>query len=80
MIFIKGKYPKKYTAIFEHNNKIKKVSFGDVRYEHYKDRTPIKLYSDLDHLDDKRRMLYHLRHSKDYPKYSADWFSKKFLW
>ena len=71
---VKGK---KYTAILPDG---KRVSFGALGYEHYKDRTPLKLYSHLDHNDKHRRDLYYARHSIDYPKYSPDWFSKKYLW
>ena len=77
-----GKGNKKYTALLKENKtgKIKKISFGDKRYQQYKDSTPLKLYSNLDHNDEKRRELYYKRHAKDYPKYSADYFSKIYLW
>lgn len=78
--FERAKYPKKYNAIIEENNKQKKIPFGDVRYEHFKDSTPLKLYSHLDHNDLKRRENYYKRHNKNYPKFSADYFSKKYLW
>ena len=68
---------KKYAAILPDG---KRVNFGALGYEHYKDRTPLKLYSHLDHNDSERRKLYYQRHNKDYPKYSADYFSKKYLW
>ncbi len=68
---------KKYKAILPDG---KAVHFGDTRYEQYKDRTPLKLYSNLDHNDKARRGLYYQRHPKDYAKYSADYFSKKYLW
>jgi len=42
------------------NNKL--VHFGDTRYKHFKDRTPLKLYSHLDHNDKKRRDAYRKRH------------------
>lgn len=76
LVFKKGKYPKKYIAIVDS----KEVPFGDIRYQHFKDRTPLKLYSKLDHLDENRRLSYYKRHNKMYPKYSADWFSKTYLW
>jgi hypothetical protein len=78
--FEKAKYPKKYNAILEENGKQKKIEFGDQRFQHFKDSTPLKLYSYLDHLDKKRQELYYKRHNKNYPKYSADYFSKKYLW
>ena len=68
---------KKYKAILPNGQT---VSFGDVRYQQYKDKTPLKAYSNLDHNDKKRRELYYKRHNKDYPKFSAGYFSKKYLW
>ena len=68
---------KKYKAILPNG---KAVHFGADNYQQYKDSTPLKLYSSLDHNDEKRRELYYKRHSKEYPKYSADYFSKIYLW
>lgn len=65
---------KKYVAILPDG---KKVHFGSIHHEQYKDQTPLKLYSHLDHKDKHRRDLYYARHNVDYPKYSADYFSKK---
>lgn len=73
---------KKYDAILL-NDKIKYVSFGDNRYQHYKDTTPDKFYSYLDHLDKKRRDNYRKRAgAKDYhlKKYSPAYFSYNYLW
>ena len=72
---------KKYDAILKDSEgQIKKVSFGSINYQHYKDTTPLKLYSNLDHLDKKRKDLYYKRHNINYPKYSSDYFSKTYLW
>lgn len=76
-IFESYRRDKKYVAILPNG---KAVHFGQRGYQQYEDRTPLKLYSDLDHHDEKRRETYYKRHAKDYPKYSADWFSKKYLW
>ena len=46
----------------------------------FKDKTPLKLYSNLNHNDLQRKKNYYARHNKTYPKYSPDWFSKKYLW
>jgi hypothetical protein len=54
------------------------TSFGSVNHYHFKDK--LGFYSDLNHLDPHRRKLYYQRHNKNYPKESADWFSKKYLW
>jgi hypothetical protein len=54
------------------------TSFGSLNYEHYKDK--IGHYDYLDHFDPIRRKRYYQRHNKNYPKESADWFSKRFLW
>jgi hypothetical protein len=68
---------KKYDALFSDGSY---VSFGSRNYQHYKDTTGLGQFSHLDHLDKKRRDRYYKRHSKDYPKYSPDWFSKNYLW
>lgn len=58
----------------------KKVYFGDASMEHFKDTTGLNLFSHLDHLDPVRRKNYYARNKTNYHKYSADWFSKKYLW
>lgn len=45
---------KKYMVFY--NNKW--IHFGHPSYEHYKDNTNLKLYSYLDHHDEKRREKY----------------------
>ncbi|KAJ8519119.1 hypothetical protein ON010_g18114 [Phytophthora cinnamomi] len=60
--------------------KLKKVDFGAKGYAHYRDQTPLKAYSHLDHNDPERRKRYYLRHKVDYPPYSADFLSKRYLW
>lgn len=85
MIWSAGTGNKKYKVILD-NGKI--VQFGDKRYQHYEDKTPLKLYSYLDHKDDKRRQDYVKRHSAIESKkgkavdimYSPAWFSLKYLW
>lgn len=54
---------KKYRAIVSDGKKTRIVNFGDVRYQQFKDSTPLKLYSKLDHGDKKRRENYFSRHS-----------------
>ena len=73
---------KKYDAILDDGTI---VPFGQLGYEHYKDTTPLKLYSNLDHKDDKRKLLFQERFRKLYeknknnPKSSIFW-SWNFLW
>lgn len=70
---------KKYMADVIYNNKLyKNVHFGDKRYQHYRDSTPLKLYSYLDHNDLKRKRLFHIRHKKNIGISSM--LSKKYLW
>lgn len=58
----------------------KYVPFGDTRYQQYQD-TALGLYSDLNHLDTRRRKAYHIRHAEDKKnRYSSGWFSAKYLW
>jgi hypothetical protein len=68
---------KKYRVILSNG---RHVDFGDRRYQHYKDQTPLKVFSYLNHGDMDRRRSYYNRHNREYPKYSADWLSKKYLW
>ena len=74
---------KKYDAILKHrlHKNYVRVPFGDNRYEQYKDRTKLGIYSHLDHLDKKRKKLYHARHQKDKNlPYSPSYFSSTYLW
>jgi hypothetical protein len=83
------KYKKYRVTISKKDNIINTVDFGDTRYEHYKDSTPLKLYSNLDHNDPIRRKNYRARHSKiklkdgrlAYKvKYTPSYLSYNFLW
>lgn len=56
------------------------IHFGDNRYEQYKDSTPLRLYSRLDHNDIRRRQLYYIRHGRTSNKNSAKYWSNKYLW
>lgn len=74
---------KKYDAILKNKyGKVKRVPFGDSRYEQYKDSTGLGIYSKKDHGDKKRRALYRQRHLKDlkHGNYSAGYFSYFYLW
>jgi hypothetical protein len=73
---------KKYDAVFD-DGRI--VSFGAFKrdgtpYQQYKDSTNLRAFRAYDHNDPKRRERYFQRHKVSYPMYSADWFSKVFLW
>jgi hypothetical protein len=88
MIFQKSPLKnKKYRVVLNGNGKI--IDFGDIRYQHYQDKTPLKLYANLDHNDKKRRDLYRKRASKITDKNgnltyknkeTANYFSYKYLW
>lgn len=65
------------------------IHFGDTRYQHYKDSTPLKLYSHLDHGDKERRGNYRARASKIRDKEgkltyndksSANYYAYHYLW
>ena len=77
---------KKYSVISPSG---KTIHFGALDMEQYKDSTGLGLYSDKDHLDEKRRKSYLARAKgiknkkceltwKD-PE-SANYYSVKFLW
>ena len=76
---------KKYDAILRNKatGRTKKISFGALGYQQYKDSTGLKLYSSLDHLDPERRKRYQKRHEGEgnaSRKYSAGWFAANYLW
>ena len=75
---------KKYDALFRNlkTGRIKKLSFGDQRYQQFKDSTGLNLYGHLNHGDPHRRLLYRQRHAKDIKSgyYSPGMLSMKFLW
>jgi hypothetical protein len=78
----KKKY-KKYdaTIINKKTGKIKILSFGDKRYQHYMD-TALQTYKNLDHNDKERQKRYIARH-KVFIKngyFSPSYFSMMFLW
>jgi hypothetical protein len=66
---------KKYDSFDE--NKNYHNSFGQLPYQHFKDR--IGYYNNLDHNNDKRRKNY-LSRFGDYKRFSAEHFSTKLLW
>lgn len=68
---------KKYD-VYDTNNK-KLFSFGDTRYEQYKDK--LGYYSSKDHGDTKRRDSYKKRHAKDnLDRLSPGYMSMHYLW
>jgi tetrahydromethanopterin S-methyltransferase subunit E len=70
---------KKYMAVFLLETK-RTVHFGDNRYQQYKDSTGLGKYTHLNHGDAVRRHRYYQRHGKNALKYSAKYFSHKYLW
>lgn len=66
------------------------VHFGALGYEQWKDSTPLGLYSDQDHGDDKRRDNWYSRHRKNIDKgtervtsegvLTPAFLSARFLW
>lgn len=74
---------KKYDAILQNKetNKLLHVPFGDIRYQQYEDKTPLKLYTSLNHYDEDRRSNYLKRHESDIAnRFSSGWFASHFLW
>lgn len=80
---------KKYRVYFTLKGDDYVVDFGQLGYEHYKDSTPLKLYSRLDHKDPERRRLYLARSTNivdkkgrltaDDPR-SPNYWSIRYLW
>lgn len=73
---------KKYDAILRHTTgRIKRIPFGDKRYEHFRDSTGLGIYSNLDHGDRKRQINYLKRHANTKDNlYSSSYFSANYLW
>ena len=96
IIFTKGPFQKKYTAFVKNakTKKIRKIHFGDKRYQQYKDRTPLQLYKNKNHGTIKRMQNYYSRHSgtsnrrdaikkekeKSHGYYNAKILSHMYLW
>lgn len=73
----------KYDAIIEDKvtKRQQRVPFGDVRYQHFSDKSGLKLYSRLDHNDPKRRAAYKARHENTrHKKFSSSWYADTVLW
>ena len=68
---------KKYDAILRHNSgRLKKIPFGDKRYEQFRDSTGLGVYSNLDHGDRKRQIHYLKRHGNTKDNlFSSSYFS-----
>lgn len=74
---------KKYMAVF--NDGRPTVHFGSLRpdgtpYEQFQDTTPLKLYSDFDHKNKKRKDRYYARFGREAKRFSSKYFSHKYLW
>jgi hypothetical protein len=76
---VSTKFNKKYDVYKE---KKYLTSFGDKNFQHYEDKTPLRYYSNLNHLDLKRKQNYYKRFGKkENAKFeSAKWFSHNYLW
>jgi hypothetical protein len=75
---------KKYDALLADG---RVIHFGGVKrdgkpYDQFKDSTPLKAFSKYDHNDKTRRERFYKRHGPldESNPYTADWFSKKYLW
>lgn len=82
---------KKYDAILRNKKTLKgqrhgravvrRVPFGAVGYEQYRDSTGKGLYTHVNHGDPKRRRNYRTRHhGENKRKFSSGYFSWKYLW
>ena len=74
---------KKYDAILRNKKTrvVRRVPFGAVGYEQYRDSTGIGLYTRVNHGDLKRRRNYRTRHhGENKRKFSSGYFSWKYLW
>ena len=75
-IFKMSKRKNKKYSVYKDGKYI--TSFGDNRYQQFKDK--IGLYKHKDHNDKERRKRYYLRFGKETTKYTPKWFSHRYLW
>jgi uncharacterized protein YlbG (UPF0298 family) len=82
-----SKYKKYSVYVLDKKNNPKLIHFGDMKYQHYKDK--IGEYKHLDHLDEKRRINYLKRAKGLKDKYgeltynnknSPNYWSINYLW
>lgn len=59
-----NKAKSKYTIIIYYKGKTRAINFGHIDYQQYRDRSPLKLFKYLNHLDENRRLDYLARASK----------------
>jgi hypothetical protein len=77
---------KKYDAFIvnKHTGQLIKIGFGSriPLMQHYRDSTPLKYYSFLDHNDEdrKRKYVQRFKNKFDPNEYSATYFSTVYLW
>ena len=78
---------KKYDAILKNktrskrHDQVRRVPFGAVGYEQFKDSTGLGFYTRVNHGDPKRRRNYRTRHhGENKRKFSSGYFSWKYLW
>lgn len=76
---VSNRKDKKYVADVIIDDKLyQNVHFGSKAHQHYRDMTPIKAYSHLDHRDLSRKEKFHTRHKKNTG--AAARLAKEFLW
>jgi hypothetical protein len=69
---------KKYSVYVKKDGRVKLIHFGDLRYQHFRDK--LGVYKHLDHEDNKRRERYYTRHGKATGRDSAKYWSHRILW
>ena len=80
---MKSRRPYKKYDIFTKYDRTKYnylLSFGDKRYEQFRDSTPEHLYRSQDHRDPTRQASFFARHGRTTNKGSANYWSGKYLW
>jgi hypothetical protein len=71
---------KKYCCEYFDGDELKKVHFGNIRRDQYKDNTSLNLYEAKNHLDPDRRLKKRKQlRPKAREKYSPQWFEYWFL-
>ena len=77
-VIYEAPFPKKYEVVRLKDGL--RIQFGDARYAQYKDKTPLKRYSHVDHLDPDRKKRYYARHGRTSDKTRALYWANRYLW
>jgi hypothetical protein len=76
--FVSNAQNKKYSVYVMRDGRRRLIHFGDLRYQHYRDK--LGHYARLDHNDERRRELWYARHGRTSDRDTAKYWAATVLW